>query len=800
MENIEENLKIFENPTNNSITSGLNENQKLAVLHKNGPLLIIAGAGSGKTKVLTHRIANLITNGIMPENILAVTFTNKAASEMVFRIRELIPKKQADLIWIGTFHSVCGRILRHDITKLTLKNGEKWTNNFVIYDESDSVSLLKKCIQALDFDPKVYAPKNIKSFISNLKMQGHDAFAFSSIAKNHRDLKISEIFDLYQRELSKNNALDFDDLIFYTVKLLEENDKVRSYYHSRFKHVLVDEFQDTNLTQYEFIRLIVEGVRKSNRLNINQNELWSERGITVVGDVDQSIYSWRGADFRIILGFKNDFPSNSLIKLEHNYRSTASILKVADTIIQNNKERIEKVLKPTKDNGEKVICFEADDEIEEGQFIAKEAQRLLTKGYKYSDIGVLYRTNAQSRAIEEALIKKNIPYNIIGGFRFYDRKEIKDILSYLKIIYNPSDSVSLKRVINVPKRGLGATTLIKIEEFADQNNYSLYKTLLEISDVPSVSQKVISSVKSFTDLVESFRLASKSLPVSDLIEYVLKHSGYWDELEKEGSLDSDDRMANLHELLSVAKEFEAEFEGVVSDPDIDIGDRELGEFLNKVSLYTDLDNLNKSNNKVTLMTLHLAKGLEFPIVFIAGLEEGLFPHIRSIDSLDDSEMEEERRLMYVGVTRAKEILYFTYAVERKLFGQKEFTQVSRFINESPKDLLKGYFGGLDQKTSNNKHHISKRNIERKYSDYEKDELIVGENVTIVKSFSSTPKSTNVKGSKVCFEVGDKVQHEKFGEGFVEQVLGAGDKQLVNVSFATGGKKLLDPKFAKLIRL
>lgn len=790
--------------SNNNITSSLNENQILAISHCSGPLLVIAGAGSGKTMVLINRIAHLVSNGFMPENILAVTFTNKAANEMKERLYQLLPKKEIDLIWIGTFHNVCARILRNDINKLTLATGEKWTNNFVIYDESDSTNLVKEAILALDLDNKVYIPKNIRAQISSLKSCGYDAKLFGDIAKNHREIKIAEIFALYQKELSKNNALDFDDLLLYSVKLLEQNEKVRNYYHKRFKHVLVDEFQDTNLIQYELVRLISGGQTHNERLNLDRANLWNERGITVVGDVDQSIYSWRGADFRIILGFQNDFPENTLIKLEKNYRSTETILNIADSIIKNNKERIEKVLLPTKEKGDKAIVFEAEDEIEEAHYIVKETLRLLKQGYKYSDTGVLYRTNAQSRVIEEALIKKNIPYQIVGGFRFYERKEIKDIIAYLKVLYNPSDAVSLKRIINIPKRGLGATTLIKIEEYASKSNYSLYKTLLEIVDVPDISEKVIISVQNFVELIEYLRKASKSLSISDLLELVLKKSTYWDELDKEGTLDSEERLANIQELFSVANAFEADYNGNINHVD-DIethhGASLLGDFLAQISLYTDLDNVKLSTNKMTLMTLHLAKGLEFPIVFISGLEEGVFPHIRSIDSLDDSELEEERRLMYVGITRAKEKLYFTYTRERRLFGRCEFSQISRFIKEAPKDLLSGYYGGIDDKLKNKRFYVSKRGIQRKYSEYEIDELINlkgATNVTKIKQIDTIQSS--VPNPHPLFNIGDKVQHEKFGPGTIEQIFGEGEKSLVNVAFEKYGKKLLDPRYAKLVRL
>jgi len=782
--------------------SNLNENQLLAVNHGNGPLLIIAGAGSGKTRVLIHRIAHLISNGFLPENILAVTFTNKAANEMKERLNKLLPKENNSL-WIGTFHNICSRILRHDIQKLTLANNEKWTNNFVIYDESDSTNLVKQCINALDLDNKIYVPKIIKGQISSLKSQGFEAKTYGDIAKNHREIKISEIFDLYQKELSKNNALDFDDLLLYTVKLLEQDERTRSYYHKRFKHVLVDEFQDTNLIQYELIRLISEGTNKIQRKDLDRESLWQNRGVTVVGDVDQSIYSWRGADFRIILGFQDDFPEQTLIKLEKNYRSTETILQAADTIIKNNKERIEKILIPTKDKGEKITCFEAEDEIEEAQYVAKEAQRLLKQDYRYEDMAVLYRTNAQSRAIEEALIKKNIPYQIIGGFKFYDRKEIKDILSYLKTLYNPSDSASLKRIINVPRRGLGATTLTKIEEYASKNNYTLYRTLLEIKDVPGISEKTVVSVQNFIELIEFLRKASKSLSMCDLLDQILKKSGYYEEIQQEGTLESEERLFNIQELYSVAKEFEA----VKAIHELPQPEDLLGDFLTQVSLYTDLDNLKQTTNKITLMTLHLAKGLEYSIAFLCGLEEGVFPHSRSINSLNNNEMEEERRLMYVGITRAKEKLYFTYARDRRLYGKKEHAEPSRFISEAPKDLLSGFYGGLDEKARNDKQYVSKRGIVRKYSEYEIEELIERPNNGVM-NVTKIRKTENIKQvssqspvlSPQFFKAGEKVSHEKFGEGTIEQVFGEGQKTILNIDFGKHGKKLLDPKYAKIVKL
>jgi len=738
------------------ILDKLNSEQRQAAAHKGSPLLVLAGAGSGKTRVLTHKIAYLICGGAHPASILSVTFTNKAAKEMKERIVQLVEGEQIKHAWIGTFHAVCARILRENIQELRVTSPEgqirEWTKNFTIFDETDSVNTVKQAIKTLDLDPKIYNPKAIKYRISELKNNKKFARDFSSESINFREEKISQIYSKYEEMMARNNALDFDDLLLFTVLLLQQKPEIRTYYHNRFKHILVDEYQDTNHAQYEIIRLIAEGCLKEHRdsiINGADDRLSIEfksgqRTLTVVGDVDQSIYSWRGADFKIIIGFQKDYPSSDLIKLQNNYRSCSNILKVADSIIANNTERIDKNLIATKADGDKITVFEAQDELEEAQFIAAEIQKRIAAGSRLKDFAVLYRTNVQSRAIEEAFLRRNIPYVIVGGFRFYDRKEIKDVISYLKCILNPSDGESLKRIINEPRRGIGATTVSRIEEYASGYGYSLYRAMMEVDDIADLSSAVKQKIKNFIDFIEACRQAEKSLAVPDLIEYIVDESGYMLMLREVADTDSESRIENIHELIGVASDFDTNRE-----------EKDLASFLAEVSLLSDLDNTKANLSNVTMMTLHAAKGLEFPVVFIAGMEEGVLPHQRSLQSNDPSQIEEERRLMYVGVTRAEDKLYLTHARRRRVFGQSEYAMASRFLEEAPRELLSGYYG---QSASNDRE-------------------------------SSFHKSNSVKNQ----------YHVKFGEGIITQVLGSGEKLLYNIEF-TGIKKLIDPKFAKLIKI
>lgn len=793
-----------------TILHGLNQQQQEAVIQIGSPLLILAGAGSGKTKVLTHRITYFIEKGIDSSNILAVTFTNKAAKEMKERINRLVGEQSIKHAWIGTFHSVCARILREDIDKLTLSsaNGSSrtWTRNFTIFDETDSINTVKEAIKILDLDPKIYQPKLIKYRISESKNRKKFAKDFHSHAIDFREEKIAAIFDKYEELMSRNNALDFDDLLLLTVLLLQNHINIREYYHNRFKHVLVDEYQDTNHTQYELIRLITEGCNANERENLIKNASMinnsfmneikaGNRSLTVVGDVDQSIYSWRGADFKIIIGFQQDYPNAEVIKLESNYRSTANILQLANAIIINNSERLEKTLIATKVNGDKITVFEAQDELEESQYIAAEIQRQVSEGKRLKEFAILYRTNVQSRALEEALLRRNIPYVIVGGFRFYDRKEIKDILSYLKLLQNPADSQSLKRVINEPRRGIGATSITKIEEYAAAHSYSLYRTLIEIEEVNEVSAGTAAKIKSFVDLIEELRLAEKSLGLGDLVDEIVNKTGYINMLRESSDAESESRIENIHEFIGVATDFELNAE-----------DNSLSAFLAEISLLSEQENTKQGSNTITLMTLHAAKGLEFPVVFMAGMEEGVFPHQRSIDAKDLSQLEEERRLMYVGITRAEEKLYLTHARRRRVFGQSEYTVPSRFLQEAPRELLIGYYG---QSSSNDR--VSNFRIKEEFSEGRDDTSHWDSGFRSTaefyddSSYNSSYKKKAIEtrainnSFKIEFKVGDTVKHAKFGTGNVVQILGSGEKVLYNIEFEGFGKKLLDPKFAKLIK-
>ena len=612
------------------LLSTLNEQQREAVVEKEGALLVLAGAGSGKTKVLTTRIVNLVKSGVNPYKILAVTFTNKAAKEMRERLSKMIGEEVVKKMLVGTFHNICGRILRFDIENYKSPDGKKWDNNYVIYDESDSNTIIKNAIKKLNLDEKTYAPKLVKAAISNAKSKMQDAYTFSTRARDYRTQKISEIYEEYEKQLLANNAIDFDDMLLLTVNLLSTNEEVRNKYHERFSHILVDEFQDTNISQYMLIKHLYSNNKAETELK--------NRSLCVVGDVDQSIYSWRGADYKIILNFQADYRNSKLIKLEQNYRSVATILDAANAIIVNNTERVSKNLYSTKGQGDKIDIYEAQDEAGEAYFIAN---KIKNYARNLNDYAVLYRTNSQSRAIEEALISQGISYRMVGGLKFYDRKEVKDIIAYLKLLYNRHDSQSLKRIINVPKRSIGDTTVKKLQEIANGMDYSLYEVIQNIDEYDDLSAGVKSKLKAFCELLDKLDKNKNSLSLPEFIAFVIEETGYLRELKQEDTEEAESRIENLQELVNVARDFAPDEE-----------DNILGEFLAQVALVSDLDETPDADNAVTLMTLHAAKGLEFETVFLAGLEEGIFPHSRSLNS--NTEMEEERRLMYVGVTRAKQ--------------------------------------------------------------------------------------------------------------------------------------------------
>src|SRR5574344_1127471 len=649
----------------------LNNEQVSAVKNIKGPLLILAGAGSGKTRVLTSRIAYLIKSGVRSKEILAVTFTNKAAKEMRERLASMLGEEVVKYMWVGTFHSICGRILRQDIENFEFPSGKKLDKNFTIYDEQDSMAVIKNAVKKLNLDDKIYAPKLIKTIISNAKNKMQDAYSFSTFARDFKTQKIASVFEEYENTLNNNNAIDFDDMLLLAVKLLEKCPQVREKYSKRFNHVLVDEFQDTNQAQYDLIKMLYESTTPEN--NEQTNVI---RSLCVVGDVDQPIYSWRGADFRIILNFQRDFKNTTIIKIEQNYRSTENILNEAKAIIEKNEERVEKTLYSQKGEGEKIEYFEAQDEADEANFIAKTIST--TSDGNYNQFAVLYRTNAQSRAIEEAFIAHSLPYKIYGGLKFYDRKEVKDIIAYLKLIFNPHDSQSLKRIVNVPKRAIGETTIKNLQAFADENDISLFDAILNIDNVEGFNSKTKEKLKAFADLITKLQSSQKSYNLSEFVSLVIEKTGYIRELTNENTPESESRIENLQELVNVADECEpGELDNI------------LGEFLSQVALVSDIDGLETISNNVTLMTLHSAKGLEFPKVFLAGLEDGIFPHQRTFNSA--SELEEERRLMYVGVTRAEEKLYLSSAKRRQMWGEYKYYNPSRFLEEIQPKLLESNY-------------------------------------------------------------------------------------------------------------
>ena len=827
----------------------LNEQQKEAVVEKEGALLVLAGAGSGKTKVLTTRIVNLVKSGVNPYKILAVTFTNKAAKEMRERLSKMIGEDTVKKMWVGTFHNICGRILRFDIENYKSPDGKKWDKNYVIYDESDTNTIIKNAIKKLNLDEKTFAPKLIKAAISNAKSKMQDAYTFSTRARDYRTQKISEVYEEYEKQLLANNAIDFDDMLLLTVNLLSTNEEVRNKYHERFTHILVDEFQDTNISQYMLIRHLYSNGKTDEELK--------GRSLCVVGDVDQSIYSWRGADYKIILNFQTDYRNAKLIKLEQNYRSVATILDAANAIIVNNTERVSKNLYSTKGQGEKIEIYESQDEANEAYYIANKIRNYTGS---LNDCAVLYRTNSQSRAIEEALISRGISYKMVGGLKFYDRKEVKDIIAYLKLLYNRHDSQSLKRIINVPKRAIGDTTVKKIQEIADSMDYSMYQIIENIDEYDEFSAGVKSKLKNFAELLDKIDKNKNSMSLPEYIAYIIEETGYLAELKQEDTEESQTRIENLQELVNVARDFTPDEE-----------DNILGEFLAQVALVSDLDETPEEDNAVTLMTLHAAKGLEFDTVFLAGLEEGIFPHSRSLNN--NTEMEEERRLMYVGVTRAKQKLYITYAKRRQMWGDTKYFPPSRFLVEIPENLterhlsedsqlssprkstfnqavnkIKSDRSGYVEKTNsfgsnfvapiagqntqsisrvvkpkptyngyNNSNSIQQKpsvnftkreafvvkNEQNKAKDEEKIKKILEDNPIKrmleekKKKEAALSSQNNETETKQTFSQGDRVFHEKFGIGHIEEIKEIGSSKMYVIDFGKMGKKAVDSLYTNL---
>lgn len=732
----------------NPIFDTLNDRQCEAVKHTEGPLLITAGAGSGKTKVLTCRIAHLLELGVAPYRILAITFTNKAAKEMKERVTNLVGA-QADSIWLSTFHSFCAKLLRFEVDGF-----HGYTRNFTIYDSSDQLVLVKDCLKKLNLDDKQFMPRSVLGTISSAKNVLMDAKAFAAKASDFYEQKVADVYALYQEKLRENNAVDFDDLLFLAVRLLQEKEDVREKYQSRFQYILVDEYQDTNHAQYALTKILAAR--------------W--RNICVVGDADQSIYAWRGADIRNIIDFTRDYPDAASIKLEQNYRSTKTILHAANAVIDNNESRPKKTLWTENPAGNKIIHYQAQTEHDEADYIAGVIYNRHEISHEpYGDMAILFRTNAQSRVLEEKLMRYAIPYTMVGGTKFYDRKEIKDVLAYLRLLYNPEDSLSLTRIINVPKRNIGATTMEHVAAYAAEQGISLFEALSSTDEIP-VTKRAKASLENFAAMIFDLLNDIEGKDVLSLIETVIKQTGYGDMLDKEAEHDpqGESRKENVGEFLSVAKDY------MDSNPDGNLQD-----FLENVALVSDVDDFESSDSKVTLMTLHAAKGLEFPVVFLTGLDEGLFPHSRTF--LDPSQVEEERRLAYVGITRAERQLYVTNAITRTMYGRISAYMPSRFLAEIPPQLMEDYHRKSAMPQSRTTAVPGKQRV----------------SILTKPVASSLPKKHAVTDT---YAKGDKVRHKIWGIGTVLQVIGEGANMQMKIQFPTKGVRQVVVKYAPLEKI
>ena len=741
----------------NNLLNGMNPEQAKAVRTTEGPLLIMAGAGSGKTRVLTHRIAYLIVEKqVYPSKILAITFTNKAAREMRERIDGLLGPGTGERMWVSTFHSMCVRILRREIDRIG------YSKNFSILDGSDQLTVIKNILKEQNLDPKQYEPRSLLGTISNAKNELIDAKTFQEQANpfNPFEKTAGEVYAAYEKRLRKNQSLDFDDLIMVTIKLFEQLPEVLEFYQNKFQYIHVDEYQDTNHAQYKLVRMLADKFKN----------------LCVVGDSDQSIYKWRGADIGNILSFEKDYPDARVILLEQNYRSTQRILKAANDVIKNNASRYEKNLRTENAEGEHIYVYKASDEKDESQFVVSKILELQEKeNRKLSDFAVLYRTNAQSRMIEEYLVKSNLEYTIVGGTKFYDRKEIKDLLAYLRLIANNDDDLSLARIINEPKRSIGATTFDRIATYAIQNDLSIFDALKEVDFIPGLQPRAINQAAEFRDLIVGFTQMQEYLSVTELVEEVLEKTGYRAMLHNEKTIESESRLENINEFLSVTESFEKR-------ADEDEGDKSLVAFLTDLALIADIDSLDKeenaSNEQIVLMTMHSAKGLEFPVVFIIGMEENVFPHSRSIG--DDEEMEEERRLAYVGITRAEEKLFLTAAQYRTLYGRTSYNSPSRFISEISQDIIETVGAGGSQ------------------PDYSRTPISGGFGGRPAARPAVRRPAARKNGASVGWKAGDKAKHKKWGEGMVVSVRGEGENQELDIAFPepVGIKRLL-AKFAPI---
>ena len=723
---------------------GLNPPQREAVLHGDGPLLVLAGAGSGKTRVLTHRIARLIDEGVPPWSILAITFTNKAAREMRERVERLAGDMGRDA-WILTFHACCARILRRDIDKLGYKP------SFTIYDADDQMNVIKQLCKSMNLDEKRFPPREIRAAISDAKNRVLSPAEWAKESgEDFRAKTISEVYAAYERQLTANNALDFDDLILKTLTLFSEHPPVLAAYQHKFSHILVDEYQDTNMAQYMLVRLIAG----------------ESRNLCVVGDDDQSIYGWRGADLRNILEFERDFPDCRVIKLEQNYRSTSNILDAANQVIAHNTGRKEKALWTDAGEGEKIRVYRALDERDEAAWVVRAIEGRMKRGARAGDFAVFYRTNAQSRVLEEAMVRRGVPYRVYGGMKFYDRKEVKDVLAYMRAVANPDDDQSVRRIINEPRRGIGDATVETLAAWARDNDDSMLGAAMEVEEIDTLGSRAAAAVKKFSDLMTDLFAHKEVLSVSDYAEYVIEQTGIKAQYSKLDD-DSIQRMENIKEFLGAIQEYEKSTE----NPSLE-------DYLEQAALVTDVDDLSENSGSVTLMTMHSAKGLEFQAVFVLGCEDGLFPSSRSFT--DDTRLEEERRLMYVAITRAKDQLFLTHVQKRMLYGSPQYNRASRFLKELPQDLLLN----IDQTIE---HHRENKPRERVAPTYFRG----GAQPNVI---HAKPPANHLAGSKL--QAGDTVEHRKFGRGTVIGVKG----NIAQVAFAGQGIKELDMQFAPMEKI
>lgn len=758
----------------------LNPVQRQAVEHREGPLLILAGAGSGKTRVLTYRIAHLIAQGVEPWSILAITFTNKAAQEMRERVHSLVGSEGRGL-WVATFHSACVRILRNEIGYLP-----GYSRSFVIYDSGDQLALIKSCMKELNLDEKKFAPRAIESMISDAKNKLLTPEDFSRKATDYFEQKAEKVYTLYQKKLLANNALDFDDIIMLTVRLFRENPEVLAHYQDKFRYILVDEYQDTNHAQYALVNLLAK----------------KYRNLCVVGDDDQSIYMFRGADVQNILDFERDYSEARVLKLEQNYRSTKCILQAANAVVQNNTERKEKSLWTDNEDGQPIVYYVADNEHDEARYVSERIQRLLNvEGRKFNDFAVLYRTNAQSRVIEERFMREGIPYRIFSGLKFYERMEIKDILAYLRVLHNPADQVSFSRILNVPKRGLGESTLEKILDYANEQEMPVLDAIMEAEYIPELQSRAKKPLIAFSHLMQELKaLAIEESSVTKLVEEVLKRTGYWDNLMSDKSPEAEARVENLREFLSVTAEYDekadnyeevAELEGVE-----DAFLPGLAGFLEQVSLVAQIDTLDQGDDAVVMMTIHSAKGLEFPVVFLGGMEEGIFPSSRSM--LDPVLLAEERRLCYVAITRARERLYLAYAQQRMLYGRTQYNRPSEFFQEIPVQILVDR-DPIDPPPSRTQKPPRNSALSSAGSASGRSNVGDGSNISPWRAGERMIGNPVTAAPGLDYKVGEKVEHAKFGKGVIVAIKGEGSSAELSIVFGGEIKKLI-AEYARLVKL